>query len=67
MRYTIPQLLKNFQFDFASEEGGNQEMEDVVEEFETFVTMRPKGGLMVKISKPSQEEEVSDKQGENSK
>ena len=52
MRYTIPQLLKNFQFDFASEEEGNQEMEDVVEEFDTLVTMRPKGGCMVKISKP---------------
>ena len=57
MRFVIPQLLKSFQFDFATaEEGGNEEVEDVVEEFETFVTMRPKGcSLMVKISKPAHE------------
>ena len=60
MRYVIPQLLQNFQFNFASaEEGGSEEVEDVVEEFETFVTMRPKGGsLMVKISKPIHEKKI---------
>ena len=61
MRFVIPQLLLNFQFNFAlTEEGGNEDIEDVVEEFETFVTMRPKGGsLMVKISTPKLEEEES--------